>query len=275
MAKRKINDLLKHLKKYKDAVIIIGNNTITKKIIVDDETKKESIFFQPDKENKEIFSRKAMIKEPKEFWKFYKENIMNDCSEDIDLIRPYELTKELTDMNIIKSLIDFNTDGILSNVNVEYIPMKGNRNILQCVKCKQTVDISNIDLNTEEVIIHSKCNESIDCKGKIKPSIPFFGEEYEQKNVSDMFRSIFKYDDNDKPIGLNTHTLFLIGADFTENIIDEIIEGFNRFKGKDNALSVFITDGEDLFMNAYMADFGTTYDVSESLNKFIELLKKE
>lgn len=271
MAKRNIEELINSLKENKDAIIIVGNQSTKEIITTEDGTEQKiNMFFEPTKDTFEIFSRKTMVKEPKKFWEFYNNEILKNKIHYIP--ETYKKIVQLTGTNLIKTVIDFNCDGILMNLNhIEYIPIKGNRNILQCVKCKEFIDIDYINLDTEEALIHKNCGNT-ECKGKLRPTIPFFNDKYEQEYISKLFKSIFKYDENDNAIGLNTHNLILIGVDFTEDIIDEVIEGFNRFKRKDNAFSVFITDNEDIYMNAYMADFGTTYNITESIDKLCNLL---
>lgn len=274
--KRPVTDLTEHLKKYNDAVMIVGSKTIQRELPKeegDDEDfiKKEPIFFQPGENSINIYSRKAMIKNPDMFWKFYDQIIMKDPEESTST---YDKIKELVNMNLIKTVIDFNTDGILSNINSEYIPMRGNRNILQCVKCGKTFNTSDINLNVSKPILCSDYGDG-SCKGKIKPTIPFYGEKYNTETTSKIFNDIFIYDEDDNPIGLNTHTLILVGPNFTEDLLDEIITGFNKFRSQQpDILSVFITDNDDLFMNEYAANFGTTDNIEESLSRLIKILKE-
>lgn len=275
--KRPISDLITHLKQYKDAVLIVGSKTLQRELPQQDNeeeeegyVRKEPLFFQPGESSRNVFSRKTMVKNPNMFWQFYKQMILKDPEESLET---YDTIKEFINMDLIKSVIDFNTDGLLKDVKPLYIPMKGNRNIVQCVKCNKTYNVSDINLNTEKPIICSDIEG--DCKGKIKPTIPFYGEKYDTINITNTFHEIFTYDDNDVAIGLNTHTLILIGTNFTEDLLDEIIRGYNQFKTRQNdAFSVFITDNDDMFMNSYLADFGTTYDINESVKKLIDMLKE-
>ena len=273
--KRPITDLIEHLKKYNDAVMIVGSKTLQRVLPEKEQDdpdfiKKEPLFFQPGESSMNIFSRKTMIKSPDMFWKFYEQMIMKDPEESTNT---YNKIKELVDMKLIKSVIDFNTDGTLSNIKSEYIPMRGNRNILQCVKCGKTFNTSDINLDVSKPILCCDYNDEL-CKGKIKPTIPFYGEKYCTEDTSRVFHDIFTYDEDDKPIGLNTHTLILIGPNFAEDLLDEIITGFNQFRPQQpDTFSVFITDNDDMYMNDYLADFGTTYDIEESLTKLINMLK--
>lgn len=270
--KRNIEELINSLKEHKDAVIIIGNQTTSEKIQKEDGSiEKKNFMFEPNEETCKIFSRKVMVKDPKQFWDYYNKEVLNNKTY---MPESYEKIIQLIGTGLIKTVIDFNCDGILSNLkdSIEYIPIKGNRNILQCVKCNEYIDIDLVDFNNiENALLHSDC-KNIDCKGKIRPSIPFFTDTYKQEYTSQMFKSIFKYNQEDTAIGLNTHNLILIGVDFEEDIVDELIEGFNRFKARDKSNTVFITDNEDIYMNAYFADFGTTYDLAESLDKLCNLL---
>lgn len=273
---RPVTDLTEHLKRYNDAVLIVGSKALQRVLPEEqqedpDFIKKEPLFFQPGENSMNIFSRKTMIKNPNMFWKFYDQIIMKNPEESTNT---YNKIKELIDMNLIKSVIDFNTDGTLSNIKSEYTPMRGNRNVLQCVKCKETFYVPDINLDVDKPILCCDLNGG-SCKGKVKPTIPFYGEKYSTEDTSKIFHDIFTYDEEDKPTGLNTHTLILIGPNFTEDLLDEIITGFNQFRPQQpDTFSVFITDNDDLFMNDYAADFGTTYDIEESLTKLINTLKE-
>lgn len=277
--KKEISELIEHLKKYNDAIAIIGSKTITK---VKEGTEEEEIptkvpvYFQPSEINKNIYNRKNMVKNPKLFWKFYNEEILKD--KDNNIIEPYKYIAELASMNIINKTFDFNTDGFLYELLDHehqdlYIPIRGNQRLLQCVKCKEKFSIDDMPYydKIKEPVTHdeiSNCN----CKGKIKPTIPFYGEKYEQDDMETLFNSIFEYNDNNEPIGLKTHTLILIGVDLLDDLMDEIIIGFNQFKTADK-FTVFICENNSLLMNDYEADFGTTYEHAESLKRLINLLK--
>ena len=273
--KRPVTDLIEHLKKYNDAVLLVGSKTLQR--VLEEETdedgttiiKREPLYFQPDERCSNIYTRKAMIKNPNIFWSFYDNIVLKDPEESTET---YDLIKELLDMNLIKTVVDFNTDGTLSDVKENYIPLRGNRNTLYCVKCGKKYDISDVNLNTDKVLMCGDIGNT-NCKGKIKPTVPFYYEGYYPELISELFHEIFKYDDEDKPpVGLNTHTLILIGADFDEDLIDEIIVGFNQFKKQDN-LTVAMSEGDSMFLNEYTIDFGTDYDISESLKKLINMLK--
>lgn len=269
---RDIKELVNSLKEYKDAVVIVGYQA-TRNMIEKEDGSKEKIdmIFEPNEDTCKIFSRKTMVKDPKQFWNFYNNTILKNKKGYMP--EAYKKIVQFTGTGLIRTLVDFNCDGILTNLdNIEYIPIKGNRNILQCVKCGEYINIDSINLNNiEDVLLHKDCS-NINCEGKLRPTIPFFADIYKQEHTSQMYKSIFKYDKNDTVIGLNTHNLILIGVDFSEDIIDEIIFTFNTFKERDKSNTVFITDNEELYMNAYQADFGTTYNIAESLDKLCNLL---
>lgn len=282
--KKEINELIEHLKKYNDAIAIVGSKTITKiKEGTEDEEipTKVPVYFQPNEINKNVFSRKNMIKNPKLFWKFYNEEVLKEKDENI--IEPYKYIVKLTSMNIIKKTFDFNTDGFLYELLDKehqdlYIPIRGEQHLLQCVKCKEKFSIDEIPHydKIKEPITHDQLEHklpSCDCKGKIKPTIPFYGEKYEQYDIETLFKCIFEYNDNNEPIGLKTHTLILIGVDLLDDLIDEIIMGFNKFKSNDK-FTVFICENSSILMNDYQADFGTTYEHTESLKRLVKLLNE-
>lgn len=263
----KISDLITHLNKYKDAVIFIGNNAV-----------KDFYLFQPTENNKNIYCRKQLVKEPKEFWDFYKQVILRNIgSQEINKAQ-IEL-KNLINQNIAKTLIDFNSDGFLENIEgIEYIPIKGNRKKLFCSKCGKILDLDiNKILNVNKPLIHSEY-ESNECNGRIIPTIPFYGNNaYNISLLNKIYDSIFKVE-NKQFVGLNTHTLIFVGADFNEDLVFDLLKDFTILKKQnpnEKYYSVIIADHDETDIEFHKVEFATTDDIDQSLSRLIKLIKGE
>ena len=265
-----IQNLIDHLINYKDAVILVGNDAV-----------KEMFLFQPTENNKDFYCRKALSKTPKDFWDFYKINILSNISTQHKNEAQKQIEK-LIDLNIAKALVDLNCDGYLSETTLDYMPLRGNRLKLLCSKCHKQLDLDiNKILVVNEVLNHNDYEENYECNGKIIPTIPFYGSKsYDNKLLDNLYNNIFVRDGVNF-IGLNTHTLIFIGIDFQEDLLHDIAMSFNLLKTKESKekgekfYTVFITDHNEDDLEFYKADFGTIDNISESIERLIKLIKGE
>ena len=253
-----IQDLIKNLKRNKDAVVFIGNKAL------------EDLNLYPiDENSKEFLNKKNMVKKPKEFWSHYKENIFK--FKDISAAE-----KEINDfinLGCIKTIINLNyTGNIKVNDDVELIELKGNNKVARCMSCGKEYKITEDMLNTDTLL---KC----ECKGKISPSLVMFGDKYLQSHVKDIENAIFIEEDNE--VKLNTHCLIFIGVDFEEDYMHEIIESFSSIKNKtemndeDTYFTVLIADKDGVSIDYYQPEFATYEDIPGSINRLMNLLKEK
>lgn len=252
MSKLKPQDLVNHLYKYKDAVVITGDH-ITK-----------DINFKIDESTKDILNRKNMVKEPKTFWKYYYDNVY----------QPEEYVENDTE-NAIRSLLEL---GLFPNVinqspyslgryfelsNV--VDLKGRSYDTICVKCREIY-------RTDDVVSQTGDNKPVKCKcgGRIKPTVPMYGEGYDVEAYNNTIDLIAK----DKE--LQTHTLICIGVDFTEDIFHEIVQNFRalKYSTEETRYLVIVTDGDIEVINAYEADFATAGDMEDSVKRLVNLIKE-
>ena len=93
--------LLNHLKKYKDAVVILGPDIANKNVCVTEESK-------------DSFNRKTMVRNPQKFWSYYTENLMQLYSyQDITT----ETVEALLDLKLHSTVIDTNIIDILTHTH--------------------------------------------------------------------------------------------------------------------------------------------------------------
>ena len=242
--------LLKHLKEYRDAVIILGPDIAESNIGVTDDS--------VDK-----FNRKTMVRDPKTFWNYYAENLMKIYSyNDITT----ETVEALLDLKLHSTVIDTNIIDILTHTHA--IAPAGKNKILKCVKCNKTYNAENMyhQLKFQDTTL--KCT----CGGNIKPTVLCFGEKYPLNVYNEVKNAIFK-EENDK-VSLNTHTLIFIGVDFSDSLMSEIIDSFDALKDA-NHYTVVIADKEhreDVIY--YNPEFGVSDDIQQGISRLIDLLNK-
>lgn len=212
--KWQLEQLLATLKNHKDAVVIVGDKVVN-----------ELNLYKIDENSKQHLNKKKMVKEPKNFWSFYKENLYEQ--ENINLTSPAEKAiNSLIGMGVIKTLIDLNYTGnikvpVMSRTN--YIQLKGDKSLVRCMSCDKVYKITEDMLNTDTML---KC----ECRGKISPTITMFGEKYLEKHIKAIKDAIFI--EKDDKVELNTHCLIFIGVDFEEDYMHELIESYNAVKSE-------------------------------------------
>lgn len=255
MSKLTIENLLKSLKLNKDAVIVIGDKCVSKDIL------------KINEETKDDYSRKKMIKNPKEFWNYYNDSIYSQDTS----ISPTEIAiNRLIRTGVIKTVINLNyTDNIKSValLPTKIIELRGNKNTVRCMSCEKESTITNDILNSSKVV---KC----ECGGKISPTITMFGEKYKEKYTSEIKNAIFKEEDG--VIELNTHAIIFIGVDFEEDYMHELIESFNAIKtqqGKEGYYCVMICEKDGVSIQYYQPEFATYEDIPASIDRLITNLE--
>ena len=179
---KNVNDLIKHLKKYNDAVIIIGNK-------INPTEYKYSI-----EEYNSIFNRKNLSRHPKLIWDFFFRYLYSDK---LNNSKCYSLINKISHSLII----DQNINGSLS---CEYL--HGHIHLLKCKKCKTIYPIESIcvDFNDLEVETCEKCG------GQIRPSVLLSQERYDAGLMQKLEENLEK-----------THTLIIVGLDYTEETLTQ------------------------------------------------------
>ena len=189
---KSLMELTEHMKKHKDAVIIIGSEV--------NQLKKE---YSKETFN-EVYNRKNFKRNPDALWDFYNENILTD----IDDNNIYNLIKKLDYALVVNQNIN-------SPIKENAFNIHGNVNVYMCPKCKT---IYTSDYVYSEDGQHTDCEL---CEGKLRPSILLTGERYDQA----MF-------DNLKDNLISTHTLILIGMDYTEQPLLDLIADYGDIKSQ-------------------------------------------
>lgn len=229
---RTLEDLVNHMNKYKDTVIISGSKILNIETTFSDE------------EFNENYTKKKLVREPEEFWKFFSEKIYKPVihSPVTDLLKRIN-TSLIINQDIYNDIPD--------SVNI-----RGSMNKFICPKCKNTFKTSDSDIS------NLKCS----CGKRYRPSVLLSGEKINQVKY-DLMRSNI----------LNTHTLFLVGVDFTEQVYLDIITDYADKKAlinsdENNDEEFFIVcltndnfDPNELFFCEYLVKG----DIKDSLERFL------
>lgn len=152
-----LQELVSHMKKHKDAVIILGPgiNKVPYKFTAE--------------EFNENYTRKNLKRNPKVLWDFYLSKVM--CEENNSVI--YDLVKEL-DHSII---VDQNYNGKYADIYFH-----GHMNLYKCQKCKTLFPIEGLDLESS---IECEC-----CGGELRPTVLLSGERYDNDDFIKIKESI-------------------------------------------------------------------------------------
>ena len=253
------------LLKHKDAVVIIGNDLV-----------RDAHLFHATENNEKTYSRKQMIKDPENFWKFYLMNIAENNHNQTGNENQKALL-ELLNTGIVKTVIDMNYDGyIKDNISddIQYIQLKGDRRELFCTKCGEIVSYTR-EISGEKVLTHSDLNEECQCAGRLQPTVPFYGSKISKQLWNQLVESIFDVSNPENP-KLKTHALILIGIDLTEDILSELVESYQAARGNNNLqhLLIAITYNSPQTIQLLNAEFGTTDEIDKSLQRLKEFLKE-
>lgn len=257
--KKTPEDLKNHLLKYKDAVIILGDQINTDENV-----------FKVTEEDKEIYNRRVMTKEPFEFWNYYYDKIHK---ETINICDTQETITKLLDMDLHSTIINLNQDGY--KYSSDCIDLKGAQDILKCVRCDKSYNAS--DMITSDFNKVLACG----CGGKIKPSVLMYNEKYAVREYNKTIDSIFNKEINtetkeEKTI-LNTHSLIFIGVDFNEEFMDELVKNYFTIQeqvttDEEPYYLILITNNDIIALTNYQPEFATHDNVKDSVERLVTLL---
>ena len=214
---RTLQDLSAHMNKYKDAVFVIGPGLLTEK---------ES--YATDEYN-ECYTRKNLVRNPEVFWDFVQKHMLGEPSN-ID-IAAYEAVEMAAD--VASLFINQNTVGTLSE---KMVHLHGLKAVYSCHKCKTQYPSAYIK-SKEPYENQCEC-----CGGTLRPTALLSGERYD-KSSYDRIVSAFE----------STHTVVLVGMDYTEEFLMDMvsqfgdIKSFTNEKGEEERMLVAIQPTEETF----------------------------
>lgn len=247
-----VNDLVSHMQKYKDAVIIIGPDI--------DITRKE----KPTREQMEkLYTHKSMVRTPEKFWEFFKDYIFIDPEKD-DLSPAMKAIKILNSMGLTRAIIDQNTTGRfrLHGGGGNTIELHGDSATFICKRCE--IEYPYMYYTSLEASV-PKCEV---CGKSLRPNILLFGESYKE----DVFSAV------QSQIG-TTHTLILVGMDYSEDIIVDLIANYASMKdmaiSEDNRMLIVVGTPEDYDPNEMIGfcEFIVKSDSNAAMDRLLQAFK--
>lgn len=236
-----VHDLVAHLKEHKDAVIILGPGVLEKQ------------FEYSIDEFNENYNRKALIRDPEKAWTFFMDKMFRETTD-----------KEKKLFNTIQSLSDITGLVINQNTIAHAIPrtidLHGLLNIFTCMKCKTVF--------TKEYVTSKEPfeNECECCGGAIRPTVLLSGERYNHTDFMEIESSI-----------MNSHTIILIGMDYTEEPLLKLIAQYGDTKAmleaKDKVLVSIQTPEEEFDPNEMTHfEFIVKDDIQAALDRLISVM---
>ena len=156
MTRPTIEELVQHMKKYKDAVVIIGEKVAPEL----------GVNLVSDEDGEKTFNRKVMVKEPERFWDFYFENIQKNHNNFLDTPVVYKAAIDFKNKELASKIIATNTHGMpVCDIN-----LKGVSNKVICNKCNEVLTTQALESLEENKY---KCH----CGGRIRPECLLYGEK--------------------------------------------------------------------------------------------------
>lgn len=261
-----LESMKNNLLQYKDAVVIVGNDIV-----------REAHLFHATEFNEQIYSRKNMVKKPKEYWALYKTNIA-ESERNTTGTKEQKALLELLNLGIVNTVIDANFDGYLKDKipkDIQYIQLKGDRHELFCTKCNKIIPYTE-NITGDKVLIH-KDLENTECVGKVQPTVPHYNSKVPKNTWTNILNSIFDEEalKENKYIP-KTHALILVGIDIAEDIVGDIVDMYKLSRGKSNLqhLLIVITYKSPQLIDMLEAEFGTIDEIDESLLRLKKMLQE-
>lgn len=237
---RTLPELIEHIKKHKDAVIIIGS-----------EVNKLKIDYSIEDFN-ENYNRKNLRRSPETLWNFYNDAMLTP----IDDNKIYDLIQKMDYELVVNQNIN-------SPIKNKAFNIHGNVDVYMCPKCK-TIYTSNFVYPGEE--FHNECEL---CGSVIRPSVLLTGERYDQAMFDSMKDKIAV-----------AHTLILIGMDYTEQPLLDLIADYGDIEAQlkaagnpdDQKVIVAIQSQEQEFdpNDITFCDFLVKDDIENALTRMLK-----
>ena len=182
-------------------------------------------FRNDDDPYKEILSHKFFMENRLEFYKFFREKLINNE------IKPnliHEVITMLQEKKIISGVITQNIDGLDTvSGTKDVIELQGNAKEFYCIECGKKYDLSYIKSMDEEDIIPT-CYK---CDGILKPNIVLSGEPFNQIEIWDSQKLIN-----------NTDSLLVIGSGLQLSPVSSLVWNFINHKRYNELKKLFIAN---------------------------------
>lgn len=260
MTRPTIEDLVTHMKKHKDAVIIIGD-----KIAPEIGKTMAPVIDGEESEQEKVFTRKALVKETNKFWDYYFRDIYYTDHSVPDV---YNTIYKFKQLELAKFIIS--TDIRHQPTGISDLDLRGVSTIIKCNRCDSAMEASYMEESfIEEEMIGKNNYKCPTCNNRLRPDCLLYGENYYPNKIKEMTRAIFKEEEG-KEVTPNTHTLILIGVDMQEDLIAEMYDNYLlvRERIEEPCYIVMITDKEEE-VRLFTPEFATAVDIEAATTRLI------
>lgn len=218
-----VNNLVEHLNKYKDAIVIVGPKAL-----------EDSYDFNMEDFN-ENYNRKSLVRSPEQMWDFFTNNMYKQIDGYTN-----DLYTEISRLNdVVGIVVDQNINSPMINNKIE---LHGSVHTFKCTKCKTIYPAQYVYDSSDEITTDCEL-----CGAAIRPTVLLSGERYDAVDFNKVQESFAK-----------SHTVILIGVDFTEEPILKLIAEFG-----DRRSIVNSNDGEEELMMVCIKSSTEDFDPNE------------
>ncbi len=249
-----LDEFIKELKPYldKDMVIFTGAGLSTASGIKDFRGKNG--LFKEKINAEEILSHHFFMENPIEFYKFFRDKLINDN------VKPnlmHEVIAMLEEEGVVSGVITQNIDGLDTMAGTKnVIEIHGNAQEFYCIECGIKYNLSYVN-ETDEVPTCRKCG------GILKPNIVLYEEPLNQIEIWDSQKLI-----------KSAKSMLVLGSTLRVNPAAGLVEEFVEYKEKDESKKLFIVN-----MGAtnydQQADYKYDGDIIEVAKKIKEYKKEK
>ena len=199
-----------------------------------------------------ILSRDYFIEHPEEFYKFFRENLINDG------VKPNLMHEVIADMQkegIISGIITQNIDGLdIEAGSKGVIEIHGSANRFSCMECREHYSLE--DIKSMDLLPRCKCG------GIIRPDIVLYGEPLVDAFVWEAQREV-----------ASANTMIVLGSSLVVDPAAKLVKSFivDRQKNEDKKLFI-INQGQTYY--DYFADYRYDGDMINVAKKIKRIIKK-
>ena len=235
-----VKELIEHMKKHKDALVLFGDNGLK----------------NPPDIDPSVLTNKKLIRDADNFWAYYFENVLNND----EMSDAQKVIMHMDKEDLLSGIINLTFDDKLENSKM-LINLHGVASEFKCNSCK-------IMYSKEYVTSFESGIKCEVCGKPLRPNILLTGERY----IDDKFNAF-------KQMVLDTHTLFIVGLDWNEDAVVDLIASYGDMKEvrnmKEADKRILVAVGADDIID--ISDIGrfeflVNGNVNESMKRFSSYL---
>lgn len=249
-----IDEFLKQLDK-KNLVVFTGAGLSTASGIKD--FRGEHGLYKENINAETILSHSFFVKHPKEFYEFFKNNLIN---ENIKPNKAHLLITELEEKGYVNSVITQNIDGLDINAGTKnVIELHGNAERFYCSKCNKKHELKKV-----YEIIKKDLIPMCECGGIIRPDVVLYEEPLDNYNLMHSMEEIKK-----------AKTLLVMGSSLLVNPATSLVHDFIVDMRFDKNKKIFIVNKGQTAYDGFVKEAKYDGDVIEFAKALSKKLQYE